>query len=105
MRILTLILFIPAALYQLPLQAQWASPTNPTGLPLHLLKPAVLAVSAAEISYRSARTERPALHRLLRNHRHQGQALFSKQAVVLFQVRRKLRYGAGDRAEELAFPV
>jgi hypothetical protein len=105
MRILALILFMPAALHQLPLQAQWASPTNPTGLPLHLLKPAVLPVSAGEISYRSAITERPALLSLLGNLRHQGQALFSKQADALFQVRRKLRYGAGDMAEELTLPV
>jgi hypothetical protein len=94
-----------AGLYQLPLQAQWASPTNPTGLPLHLLKPSEVAVSAGENNHGVAQTDRNALHRLLRYLRHQGQALFSKQVDALIQVRRKLRFRAGEMTEELTLPV
>jgi hypothetical protein len=105
MRNLIKLPFLLIAAWNHPLQGQWANPLNPTGLPRHLLKPVELAVSVGENSHGVAISGRTPRSSLVRDFRHQGEALRSKQVDVLAQVRRKFRYWAGEIPGELILPV
>ena len=88
-----------------PAQAQWANPSNPTGLPRHLLHPAAVSVVAGENGRGAMISDKSPRRRLLRDFRHPGQALHFKQAVVIVQVRRRLRHGAEEMSGMQGLPV
>jgi hypothetical protein len=94
MRNLIYLPFLLITAWNNPAQAQWANPSNPTGLPRHLLKPAEVAVTAST-----------ARRSLVQNLWHQGHALHFIQADVLVQVRRKLGYRAGAMPGGQVLPV
>lgn len=105
MRNLIYLPFLLITAWNNPAQAQWANPSNPTGLPRHLLKPAEVAVSVGENSREVAVTASTARRNLVQNIWHQGHALHFIQADVLVQVRRKLGYRAGAMPGWQVLPV
>ncbi|MFN7301250.1 MAG: hypothetical protein ACK5U7_07265 [Bacteroidota bacterium] len=88
-----------------PAQAQWANPSNPTGLPRHLLKPAEVAVSVGENSREVAVTARTARRSLVQNLWYQCHALHFVQADVPLPVLSKLGYRAGAMPGGQVLPV